>query len=88
MGPPKTDGQAVAALVCGIIGLVACPVIFSVIAMVLGKQSEKRILASGGTLTGDQMAKAGWILGIVGVVLSVIAIGIFVIVFATAANFG
>lgn len=76
-GAPKTDGQAIAALVCGIIGIVACPIIFSIIAIVLGRQSERRVKESGGTLTGDQMAKAGWILGIIGLVLSVFWVLVF-----------
>lgn len=84
MTPPRTDGQAIAALVCGIIGIVACPVIFSIIAIVLGKQSEKKIKESGGVLIGDQMAKAGWILGIVGLILGVVWLVMFGIIMSTA----
>lgn len=80
---PRTDGQAIAALVCGIIGIVACPIIFSIIAIVLGRQSERRVKESGGTLTGDQMAKAGWILGIIGLVLSVFWVLVFFGMFST-----
>lgn len=76
-GPPlvgavavrKTDSSAIAALVLGILGLVVCPFILSIIAIVLGKQAERRINGSGGALDGEQMAKAGWILGWVGIAL-------------------
>lgn len=73
---PPTEGQAVAALVLGILGLVFCPVICSIIAIVLGKSSQRKIESSGGTLGGLGMAKAGFVLGIVGLVL-----GLFWIVF-------
>lgn len=64
-----TDGQAIAALVLGIVGLALCPIIPSAIALPLGRGAERRIKASGGTLTGEGMAKAGWIMGLIGLIL-------------------
>lgn len=69
-----TDGQAIASLVCGILGLVFCPVILSIVAIVLGKSSMTRIQASGGAVQGHQLAKAGFIIGIVGLVLGVVGL--------------
>jgi hypothetical protein len=78
----RTDGQAIAALVLGILGIVVCPIVLSIIAIVIGRQSMKRIEASGGMLEGHQMAKAGWILGIVGLILWGLAIVAYVALFA------
>lgn len=74
-----TDSQAVWALVLGLLGIFFCPVIPSIIAIILGRQSEARIRASGGTLSGEGLAKAGWILGIVG--LATIVLGLLFIFF-------
>lgn len=76
-----TDGQAIASLVCGILGIFFCPVILSIVAIVLGKSSMTRIEASGGALQGHQLAKAGFIVGIVGVVLGVLAVIGFILLF-------
>jgi hypothetical protein len=81
-----TDGQAIAALVLGILGLVGvCPIVGSIIAIVMGRSSEKRIEASGGTLGGEGLAKAGWILGIVGIALGVLFVLFFLVVLAIGA---
>ncbi|MGH2812668.1 MAG: DUF4190 domain-containing protein [Actinomycetota bacterium] len=73
---PRVDGQAVAALVLGIVGIpflfLCFGVIASIVAIFMGRASQKRIEASGGTLAGLGLAKAGWILGIVGVALGAV----------------
>ena len=73
---PKNDGMSIAALVCGISGLVTLvlcigivPAILGVIFGVIGK---KRVEQSGGALQGRGMALAGAICGAV-------AIGLFLI---------
>jgi hypothetical protein len=63
-GPPTTDGGAIAALVCGIVGLVLCP-IAAIVAIFLGVSARGRIDRSNGRLTGRSMATAGLVLGIV-----------------------
>lgn len=67
-----TDGQAIAALVFGILGLVACPIVLSIVAIILGRTSQSRIQASGGAIGGLGLAKAGFILGIIGLVLPIL----------------
>lgn len=62
--PPRTDGLAVASLVCGLAGFVACG-IPSVVGLVLGLVSLRRIGRSGGRLAGRGMAITGVVLGIV-----------------------
>jgi len=70
-GAPKTDGAAIAALVCGIAGFFC--VIPAILAIILGYSSKKRIDRSGGLLGGRGMAQAGIVLGIVTLVLGVLA---------------
>ncbi len=65
----ETPGKAIAALVCGILGITMCGCFpISIVAWVLGKQSEREILASQGRLGGAGLAKAGWITGIIGTI--------------------
>lgn len=82
-GPPvaarRTDGAAVTSLVLGILGIVFCPLILSIPAIIVGRSSERRIRESGGLLDGEGLAKAGWITGIVGTVLGVIYVAIMVL---------
>jgi hypothetical protein len=83
---PPTDGQAIAALILGILGVIGvCPLVGSIIALVLGRAAEKRIEASGGTIGGEGLAKAGWILGIVGIALGVLFVLFFLVVLAIGA---
>ena len=81
----RTEGLAIASLVCGIVGLIAVPLLPSIIAIVLGRQARTRIEESRGELEGAGLAKAGFILGIVGVVfwaiiavLLIIGLAVFV----------
>ncbi len=86
------DGQATAAMVLGILGLVfsfcyGFGLIMSPIAWILGRLSVKRIDASGGQIGGRGMAQAGVIMGIIGTVLLALAIvGLFILVVVLANN--
>jgi hypothetical protein len=74
-----TDGMAIGSLITGIVGVTLCPLVGSVLALVFGYSSRRRIRESGGTIAGDGMATAGIVLGYVGiglVVLAVILIGV------------
>jgi hypothetical protein len=77
-GGRRTEGSAVASLVLGIAGFVVCPLICSVIAVVLGNQAKTKI-AIDPSLDGEGMAKAGVILGWIGIGLSALAIVGFVL---------
>ena len=68
------NGKAVASLVLGICGIVLCPLILSVPALVVGYQSRREIDASGGRQTGRGMATAGIVLGWVGIVVAILGI--------------
>jgi uncharacterized protein DUF4190/zinc ribbon protein len=83
----RTDGQAIASLALGIAGLVVCPFIPSIIAIILGNQAKQR-LALDPTVEGESLARAGVILGWVGVALGGIGIAFAIIAFALSLSFG
>ena len=66
--PQKTNGLAVAALVLGIVGWIPCGV-GSVLAVIFGFVSQAQIRDSQGRQSGTGLAKAGIILGFVGIAL-------------------
>jgi len=61
---PKTDGMAIASMVCSLAGLVAC-CIPSVVGLILGLVSLSRIKKSQGALGGRGMAITGVVVGAV-----------------------
>jgi hypothetical protein len=67
MGGQGSSGKATAALVLGILGLVVCPFICSILALVFGYQGRREIDASGGYMSGRGNATAGIVLGWIGV---------------------
>jgi hypothetical protein len=73
-----TEGMAVASMVLGIAGFVACPLVCHVLAIVFGTQAKSRIRQSPG-LQGDGMATAGIVLGWVGVGLALLFLVIIII---------
>jgi hypothetical protein len=86
--PPPNSGKAVTALVLGILGIVVCQVL-GVAAIIVGKQANDEIAASGGRLGGEGLAKVGIILGWVAVALlalGVLALFLLVVVGALAST--
>lgn len=57
--PRDTNGKAITALVLGIVGLVFCPLVLSVPAIVFGVIARREVRASQGRETGDGLALAG-----------------------------
>ncbi|MGD9961242.1 DUF4190 domain-containing protein [Nocardioides sp.] len=87
--PAPQHPSATTALILGILSFVLCGPFTGVPAYFVGKRAEREIAASNGTLSGDGMAKAGWILGLVSIiltVLSLIALVVIVIVVAVASS--
>lgn len=78
----RTDGLAIASLICGIVGIVCSVICLGVIlgpaAAIMGFISRQRIVSSAGTLGGGGLAMAGLILGIVSFLLSVAWFFIFI----------
>ena len=83
----RTDGQAITALVLGIAGLVLCPLIPSIFAIVLGNQSQARIAADP-TLDGEPLARAGVVLGWIGVAIAGAGLAVAALFFIFAASSG
>lgn len=75
----RTEGTAVASLVLGIAGFVVCPLIPSILAVVFGNQAQRKI-SDDPSLEGEGMAKAGVILGWIGIGLFVVGIAVVILV--------
>lgn len=83
--PPHTENRptntmAIVSLIAGILGLTAFPFLGSIIAVITGPMAKKEIQQSMGTLGGEGLAKAGIILGWIGIALG--AIGCCIAAFA------
>jgi hypothetical protein len=86
VGPPRPNSSnAVTALILGILGLVMCGPFTAIPALILGRKATREIDASQGQLEGRGMAQAGFILGIVGTAVGVVALLIVVVVFVFGA---
>ncbi len=68
-------------MILGIVGIVCCGFFTGIPALILANMAKGEIRASGGTQTGEGMATAGFVMGIVSIVFGVIS----VILFATGA---
>ncbi|MFN2613221.1 MAG: DUF4190 domain-containing protein [Actinomycetota bacterium] len=76
-GGGRTEGLAIASLVLGIVGLVVCPIVGGILAVIFGNQAKSRI-ALDPTLEGGGMAKAGTVLGWIGIALSVLFVVLWI----------
>jgi hypothetical protein len=77
--PPYQPAQqnsttAIISLIAGILGLVAFPIIGSIIAVITGHMAKNEIARSGGAIGGGGLATAGLILGYIGVGLTVLGL--------------
>lgn len=71
---PRTSGPAVTALVLGIASITCAGflgIVLAPLAIVFGVRARRAISASNGWRTGDGLAMAGIVLGIIGIVISV-----------------
>jgi hypothetical protein len=69
--PPRTNGKAMWSMIAGIVSIFFCylGLLIGPVAIVLAVQGKKDIKRSNGAETGDGMATAGLITGIVGTVV-------------------
>lgn len=85
--PPPVPGRATAALVLGVLSLTCLGFLSGIPAMLLGRSAGREIAASGGRLGGDGIATAGFVTGLVGTLLSALAllalVGMFVLLGVT-----
>jgi hypothetical protein len=70
--PPQQNKKALWSMILGIIGLVCCGFITGIPALILSNQAKSEIRASGGAQTGQGMATAGFVMGIISIVFGVI----------------
>lgn len=77
---PRTNGMAIASLVCS---LVLCG-IGSIVAIILGHIAKRQIRESGGTQQGDGLATAGLVIGYIGLALGLLYLVFIVIAVATS----
>ncbi len=83
--PPANNQKAVWAMVLGIVGLLCCA-FAGIAAIILGKQAQNEIDASGGVQGGRGMATAGFVLGIIALVAWVVIVIFYVVVLGVAAS--
>ena len=83
--PQRTDSQAITSLILGIVGLLMCPLIPSIFAVVIGNQAKARLDADP-TLKGEELARVGVILGWIGIALG--SIGVVIAVMAIVLSVG
>ena len=76
---PQASGKATAALILGVLGIVFCPIVFSILALVFGHQGRNEIDGAGGQISGRGLASAGIILGWIGLVIWGLLIALAVI---------
>jgi hypothetical protein len=79
--PAPTHGSATTALVLGILSLVVCGFL-GIPAYIVGKRAEREVKMSQGTLSGEGLAKAGWIMGLIAMIL--MALGILLLILLLA----
>jgi Domain of unknown function (DUF4190) len=90
-GPPagtgqSTNGKAIAALILGIVSIVLClGYLAGVPAIILGRMAKKEIDQGNGT--GEGLAQAGFITGLIGTVISALLTILWIIlIIASAAS--
>lgn len=81
--PAPTHGSATTALVLGILSLVICAPL-GIPAFIIGRRAEREILASQGALSGEGLARAGWITGLIGMILLALSILALILVLVLA----
>lgn len=82
----ESSSKAVAALVLGIVGIVAVPIICPILAIVFGTQARGEIDRSGGALGGRGLAVAGIVLGWVGLALALLGMILAFVIYVLLAS--
>ncbi|MGH2734263.1 MAG: DUF4190 domain-containing protein, partial [Actinomycetota bacterium] len=82
---PPANGLAIASLACSIAGIVAIPLIGSILGIIFGTIAKRQIAESQGREGGQGLAQAGVIIGWVG--LGFIALVIFLLLLLVVGAF-
>lgn len=73
--------MAIVALVLAALSYVSCPIVFAIVALILGNSAEKEIKSSGGWVTGDGLITATKILAWINIGIGLLFVAIFGIFF-------
>ncbi|MBM3689338.1 MAG: DUF4190 domain-containing protein [Actinobacteria bacterium] len=76
-GNTSENSNGTVALVCGILSFFVCPIILSIVAIIYGKKGMAS--AAAGRADNGGQAKAGYLMGIISIILSVVAVILYVI---------
>ena len=79
----ETNPKATWSLVGGILSLTLCGFIVGIAAIIVGKQAQNEIAASGGRQGGENRAKWGIILGWISIVISVLVVIVVSVTYST-----
>ncbi len=83
-GGTQDNGSGTIALITGILSFFVCPIILSIVAIVFGKKGMAA--AAAGTADNGGQAKAGYIMGIITLILGIIFIIFYVLVIGLAVS--
>lgn len=75
-------------MILGILSLVCCGLFAGIPAVILGNMGKKEIDAAPGMQSGRGMAQAGFIMGIIGTVLSIIGVIVYVAIVGAVLSSG
>jgi hypothetical protein len=84
----QQNQKALFSLILGILSLICCGFVAGIPGAILGNMAKKEIEASGGVQSGAGMAQAGFILSLIGTVLSALGILfwiLYIVLFAASA---
>lgn len=76
-GGTQDNGSGTIALVTGILSFFVCPIVLSIVAIVYGKKGMAA--AAAGTADNGGQAKAGYIMGIISLILFVVLLILYII---------
>jgi len=80
---PESSGTATGSLIAGILSFIVCPIVLSIVAIILGNQAKEEIRASGGRIAGEGSAQAGIVLGWISIVVFAITLLLAAVIIAT-----
>ena len=86
--PAQNNTKATIALVLGILSLVCCGFFAGIPAIILGRSEIKAIDEGRSPETNRTLAKVGWILGLVGTILSVVGALVYILIIVLAVTTG
>ena len=86
--PPAASTRALASLILGVLSLVCMGFVAGIPAIILGSMELKAIRLHEAPASGEGMAKVGYILGIIGTVLTCLAMLAFAALMALGISLG